>query len=255
MNIVTSEEWHFRLLLAFLLLAMPIARAWWNRNLVRPESLIALRRNRGDLWRLILGGNLILFGVLGYIVWFSRTQFAHVPLPTPIRLLGLIVAASGFLLIRWGDITLGENISFTVEVRTGQRLVKEGPYRYIRHPIYLGALLFFAGLGWMTANLLAASLLVAGWVVIMMGRIPCEEALLLEKFGDEYRNYQRVTPRFLPSLRTISFRAPFRASDASLSKTAQSLPKGRRLVTESRNPPTPTDGRELDPLTSICPFD
>lgn len=192
-------------MLAFFLLVMPIARAWWNRNLVRPESLGALRRNRWDLIQLLFGGNLILAGVLSYIVWFDQIYFARVPLPIWVRIVGILIALVAFLLIRWGDITLGENISFTVEVRRNHRLVTEGPYRFVRHPIYLGALLFFLGLGWMTANWLAGILLVGGWIIIMSGRIPREESLLLEKFGDEYRRYQAQTGRLLPNWRHVIF--------------------------------------------------
>lgn len=200
MNEFFAREWHFRLLLAASLLLMPLVRMWWNRHLARPESLAALRRNRWDLIQLVFGGNLILVGVLAYIVWYEQVEFARLPLPEWLRLLGVGVAGAASALLWWGDVTLGENISFTVEVRAGQRLVREGPYRYVRHPIYLGALLFFLGLGWMTANAISFGLMVGGWVVIMAGRIRQEEKLLVQKFGEEYRAYQRQTGRLIPRL-------------------------------------------------------
>jgi protein-S-isoprenylcysteine O-methyltransferase Ste14 len=193
-----SQEWHIRLLVAGFMLAMPLARIWWNRNIARPDTLGVLRRNRWDLVQLIVGGNLILLGVLCYVAWYEGTTVAHVGLPGWVRGGGLVVAVLAFWLIRWADVTLGENISFTVEVRPSQRLVREGPYRWVRHPIYLGALLFFGGLGLLTANVLSLGLMVGGWLVIMVPRIPREEALLLCHFGKEYQQYQQQVGRLWP---------------------------------------------------------
>jgi protein-S-isoprenylcysteine O-methyltransferase Ste14 len=203
MNEPSVHEWHFRLILSGVLLAMPLVRIWWNRNLARRDTLEALRRNRWDLLRLIVGGNLILVGVLLYVVWFEQTSFARVSLPPAIRWLGLGLAFLAMVVIRWGDVTLGENISMTVEVRPRHRLVQEGPYRYVRHPIYAGALLFFAGLGIMTAHWLTLLCLVMGWLLIMSERIPREEALLLQRFGEEFRRYRATTGMLLPKWQFI----------------------------------------------------
>ncbi|MCS7238102.1 MAG: isoprenylcysteine carboxylmethyltransferase family protein [Thermoguttaceae bacterium] len=215
-----AREWHFRLLLAACLLLMPLARMWWNRNLARPESLVALRRNRWDLIQLVLGGNLILVGVLAYIVWYDWVEFARLPLPTWMRLPGIGLAGVASVLLWWGDVTLGENISFTVEVRAGQRLVREGPYRFVRHPIYLGALLFFLGLGWMTGNAISLFLMVGGWSVIMSGRIPREEKLLLERFGEDYRTYQTQTGCLIPRLSWASLNGHLPSSAPSTGKVS-----------------------------------
>jgi protein-S-isoprenylcysteine O-methyltransferase Ste14 len=198
MNEILEQEWHIRLSMAGVLLAMPLARLWWNRNLVRPDTISALRRNRWDSLWLVLGGNLILLGVLSYVVWFDQMSFARIPIPSWLRFGGLALAGAAFWWIRWADITLGENISFTVEVRPSQRLVREGPYRVVRHPIYLGALGFFAGLGLLSANLVCLLLMVGGWLLIMGPRIPREEALLLSWFGEEYRRYQEEVGRLWP---------------------------------------------------------
>ena len=198
MNEFLNQEWHIRLLMAGVLLAMPLARLWWNRNLARPDTISALRRNRWDLLWLVLGGNLILLGVLSYVVWFDQMSFARLPIPTWLRFGGLGWAGLAFCWILWADVTLGENISFTVEVRPSQRLVREGPYRFVRHPIYLGALIFFAGLGLLSANLVCFLLMVGGWLLIMGPRIPREEALLLSRFGTEYRRYQHEVGRLWP---------------------------------------------------------
>jgi protein-S-isoprenylcysteine O-methyltransferase Ste14 len=77
--------------------------------------------------------------------------------------------------------------------------VTRGPYRWIRHPFYLAALLMAAG------NALAAAnwfLFAAGCVafILMAGRSRIEERKLLERFGEEYRVYRERTGRFVPRL-------------------------------------------------------
>ena len=105
-----SQEWHIRLLVAGFMLAMPLARIWWNRNIARPDTLGVLRRNRWDLVQLIVGGNLILLGVLCYVAWYEGTTVAHVRLPGWVRGGGLVVAVLAFWLIRWADVTLGKTL-------------------------------------------------------------------------------------------------------------------------------------------------
>ncbi len=81
-----------------------------------------------------------------------------------------------------------------------ERLVADGPFRYVRNPLYLGSLLLAAGLGLMASGL--------GWVVIVLGMgfitsrlIAREEAALLASQGPDYRRYLDAVPRLVPSLR------------------------------------------------------
>ena len=75
-----------------------------------------------------------------------------------------------------------------------------GPYHYIRHPIYLGFFTF----------LIAQALVAANWLILLPAlattmlfytQIGKEEAMLIDRFGDEYREYMKRTPRFIPKIR------------------------------------------------------
>lgn len=73
-----------------------------------------------------------------------------------------------------------------------------GPYRLVRHPIYLGWMLLVFGVPHMTATRLTFALISSAYLVIA---IPFEERSLVQMFGDEYRRYQRdVRSRLLPGL-------------------------------------------------------
>jgi protein-S-isoprenylcysteine O-methyltransferase Ste14 len=75
--------------------------------------------------------------------------------------------------------------------------VTSGPYRYVRHPFYLAGFVALVGGSLATANwfLLLASLVPLGFLV---ARTRIEEDKLIERFGDEYRNYMAKTGRFFP---------------------------------------------------------
>ena len=148
----------------------------------------------GDLGQLIL---LMIF----LAVWISDTFFTHKSiwltdrLPAAIRLpLGLFI-----LLLSGALAGAGLWIIFG-KVRESPRVVREGVFQWVRHPIYLAAMLYYLGLLVFSLSLFAAMV----WVVIVAFYFYLsrhEEKLLIEKFGAEYQQYMREVPMFLPRLK------------------------------------------------------
>ncbi len=100
----------------------------------------------------------------------------------------------------WAMTTLGESFTVTLRTTSGQRIVRSGPYRRLRHPAYLGQILFWLGLA--AASRSAVSLAVVA-VVVIIGygyRIHVEELMLARSFGHEYAEYRRATWRLLPGV-------------------------------------------------------
>jgi protein-S-isoprenylcysteine O-methyltransferase Ste14 len=90
-------------------------------------------------------------------------------------------------------------ITPAIATRKEHKLVTAGPYRWIRHPLYTFGTLFFLSFALMADSwFIAVMALVA--IVLLSIRLPKEEALLIEKFGDEYRGYMKCTGRFFPKL-------------------------------------------------------
>jgi protein-S-isoprenylcysteine O-methyltransferase Ste14 len=113
----------------------------------------------------------------------------------------VIVAASGLSLISWAMWRLGRNWAPSLTgVRKDAVLVSTGPYAIVRHPIYLGAFIFLAALSLVTANLLVLLPTLVLMALLFM-QIDGEEATLIDKFGDEYREYMKRTPRLIPKFR------------------------------------------------------
>jgi protein-S-isoprenylcysteine O-methyltransferase Ste14 len=103
--------------------------------------------------------------------------------------------------LRWySAAVLGKYFTFNVAIRSGQTLIEVGPYRYVRHPSYSGALLSLLGFGLALGNWagLAAALSCLGFAYSY--RIPIEEQALSSALGDAYQQYKNRTWRLVPFL-------------------------------------------------------
>jgi protein-S-isoprenylcysteine O-methyltransferase Ste14 len=99
----------------------------------------------------------------------------------------------------WGTTYLGANVVLDKPLHT-ERLVRDGPFRHTRNPLYLGNLLMVLGLGFMVSAL-ACLIVVPGMWVLLRVFIRDEEAGLEETQGESYRDYRAAVPRLLPALR------------------------------------------------------
>jgi protein-S-isoprenylcysteine O-methyltransferase Ste14 len=113
---------------------------------------------------------------------------------------GLVLFWCGVALRWWGVLTLGRYFQLTVVVQEGQQVIQTGPYRYLRHPGYAGALLLMLGIGLAFDNLLSV---VACIVLPLLGalrRIKVEEDTLSRELGETYRTYAQRTSRLIPGV-------------------------------------------------------
>lgn len=115
-----------------------------------------------------------------------------------IQILGSILTSVGYFVFIWSVVVRGK-YAVSWAMTENQRLVTSGPYRYVRHPSYLGYFLMFFGLFFLWPNLFTLFPLVAipGYFRVTFE----EERLLIRHFGDEYVEYQRKTGRFIPRFR------------------------------------------------------
>jgi protein-S-isoprenylcysteine O-methyltransferase Ste14 len=112
--------------------------------------------------------------------------------------LGIAIMVAGIALRFWANRTLGEFYTRTLKTIASQRVVQAGPYRIVRHPGYLGTVLFWLGAGVAATNWLIAALLVVLMFGVYSYRIYSEELILKNALGDEYRKYSARTWRLIP---------------------------------------------------------
>jgi protein-S-isoprenylcysteine O-methyltransferase Ste14 len=113
--------------------------------------------------------------------------------------LGAALAFLAALVRTWGAAYLQSDVVHDWNLR-GETLVADGPYRYVRNPLYLGGVLVAVGFG-AVASRLGFVVLVCGLTLFYYRLILREESLLNETQGEPYRRYLQAVPRLLPSLR------------------------------------------------------
>jgi protein-S-isoprenylcysteine O-methyltransferase Ste14 len=114
----------------------------------------------------------------------------------PLAGCGLVMGVTGRLISAWGAFYLGRSFGIFVSVRA---VVMRGPYRYVRHPIYLGYLLMFGGLA-LAYGCAALTLIVPAHLGLFVWRANLEEARLAEA-SPEYRAYMKTTGSIFPKIR------------------------------------------------------
>ncbi len=126
-----------------------------------------------------------------------------------IFVVGALLVAAAAWMRTWGTAYLKTEV-VRDSVAHGERLVADGPFRYVRNPLYLGNILLALGLCVM-ASPVGAVVLVAGMSLFVLRLIGCEEALLLEQQGNTFRDYLEHVPRLWPA---ISPRVPSGGAEA-----------------------------------------
>lgn len=146
-----------------------------------------------------LGGAVLWLSPLVYLLNPKWMAWARAGLPDGVRWAGVVLGVFCVAGIHWLFSSIGSGITPTSATREKHILVTKGPYRWIRHPLYtVGSALFIAFS--MMANNWFIALLGILVFILMAIRTPSEEANLIAKFGDEYREYMKRTGRFLPKL-------------------------------------------------------
>jgi protein-S-isoprenylcysteine O-methyltransferase Ste14 len=106
----------------------------------------------------------------------------------------------GFGLLQWSHSALGKNWSDQPRILAGQKLISEGPYRWVRHPIYTAFLMILGSTLLITANWFIGGMWILNTGIDIRARIQFEEARLLVHFGQAYREYSARTGALLPRI-------------------------------------------------------
>jgi protein-S-isoprenylcysteine O-methyltransferase Ste14 len=119
--------------------------------------------------------------------------------PEILRYLGLVLFSLGFILMNWAEISLGRQFSVQVTLQEGHQLVTRGPFRYLRHPRYLGIILFNTGIALVFQSWLAL-ILTTTLAGVLLWRIHDEEEMMRQAFGKVWESYAGRSWRLIPFL-------------------------------------------------------
>lgn len=147
---------------------------------------------------------LVLLQFIGMVVipwvWILSPwldQF-NMDLPMVIRISGLSIAVFSLWFFWLVHKTLGINWSPVLEIRKEHKLIKTGPYKRIRHPMYTQIWLWSGAQMLIISNWIAGLSGIALWAILYFIRVRKEEQMMLEEFGEEYEEYMRNTGRVFP---------------------------------------------------------
>ena len=112
--------------------------------------------------------------------------------------LGIVLMLIGIAFRFYAVSILGKYFSMRLAIQPGQTVVQDGPYRWIRHPSYTGALITLFGVGLALGNWLSLIVILVAGLIGYSYRVMVEERILLAALGDPYREYMKHTKRFIP---------------------------------------------------------
>jgi protein-S-isoprenylcysteine O-methyltransferase Ste14 len=191
----------FRIILPVLIVAFIAHRGYYTRRSARPEKDTLKKREEGLITK--LAESLSLLGFMAMLIYVLKPNWlawASLSFPLWLRWTGVGIALAGFALLQWAQITLGRSWSDTPRMMKGQALITSGPYQFIRHPIYTAFILILGSTFFISANWLIGLTWAGMTVLDITSRIGFEESLMVEYFGDQYREYLKKTGRLLPKL-------------------------------------------------------
>lgn len=139
--------------------------------------------------------------VVPFIFVFSPwLDYANYQRPAVIGWMGVAVSIGALALLWRAHSDLGKSWSATLQIQAGQKLVTTGIYGSIRHPIYAAHWLWGLAQVLMLANWIAGPSGLVLFLFTYLYRVPREEQMMIDTFGDEYRTYMKRTGRVIPRL-------------------------------------------------------
>jgi protein-S-isoprenylcysteine O-methyltransferase Ste14 len=189
---------------------------WLAKALVLAGSvvMIAIRAPHGRRSRTVkvakshrtpLETGLLVLAWAGFfvpLIWAASPifSFAEYPLRTGPLVAGVMCLVIGLWLFYRSHADLGTNWSITLEVREQHRLITQGVYRRIRHPMYSALVLYSIGQALVIPNWVAGPSNLVAFAILFALRVGAEEKMMVETFGDEYASYLAETKRLVPGI-------------------------------------------------------
>jgi protein-S-isoprenylcysteine O-methyltransferase Ste14 len=138
----------------------------------------------------------LLYNYRANFGWLATYFVPHTP---EVRWAGVAIMVAGLGIAVWARVHLGSNWSGVVTLKEGHELIRTGPYRNIRHPIYTGILGGFLGSAIVNGQIRGLVALVVIWASFYI-KARREEAFLTQEFGPKFDEHMQHTGMFLPKL-------------------------------------------------------
>jgi len=181
-------------LLTILSIAWLVFWGYWLISAV--TSYAPVQRRESHVSRLLYG----IFVILSMLILFwaqNNSTYRFVPDTTAVKVIGVVITFLGLGFAVWARAHLGKYWSGNVTIKVEHKLIRTGPYRWVRNPIYTGIIIAVIGSTVADGELLA--LLAIVFIAIgFLIKIRMEEKFLLEEFGEAFIQYKKEVKSLVP---------------------------------------------------------
>jgi protein-S-isoprenylcysteine O-methyltransferase Ste14 len=202
---VTTET-AFRIAFFILLMMLIAMRVYFmvkvhrsGGRIMPDEGAIKREGGRGVFVIRVIGFFALMIFLVMYFLGAKWIDVFMFTLPAWLRWVGFCIGVISVAFWTWTQITLDTQWSAQLQLTKGDHLITTGPYARIRHPLYAGMFGWCAALSLLTANWIFVAVCVL-FILGLLWRIPKEEQMMIEAFGDQYKTYMQRTGRLFPKL-------------------------------------------------------
>ena len=197
----------FRIAFLSLWIVLGIVRGYYGRKTKTHDSLVGIKEKLktagGEVGKsmMILTAIITVIGCVGLILYLLSPPWwtwTHLPLGEFVQWIGIVVSTIPISYLIWVHRHLDKQWSIALEIQEDHKLITTGPYRRVRHPMYLGVFVYTIGLCFISLDILVTIFFVFT-IWVNYRRIPSEEQMMIDQFGDEYLEYMKRSGRLIPS--------------------------------------------------------
>ena len=188
----------FQKIFVIILLLIAIIRLYYGRHKLTTKYKISINPILERINSYLVSFGMIYFPLLNiYFSFFDKFKFN---VPVCIKILSAIFLVLSLEIFYLRHKELADNWTPFVEIKDKQKLIKTGIYKYIRHPMYLSLWIFVIFQGFLLSNIFIEIIGILTWANLYFIRISNEEKMMIDTFGNEYKEYIENTVRILPKM-------------------------------------------------------
>lgn len=191
----------YKIIFLFLLVVYTAIRMYYTKDYFKSKKTKARNKFMEKTLTYLVAVGMILFP----LIWIFSDFFVafDINMPLVLRVVGVVISTFSLVFFAYVHKTLGKNWSPILEIREGHNLITSGPYKWIRHPMYTQVWLWAIAQFLIIANWIAGLSGIFTWTILYFLRIPQEEKMMEQQFGQKYVMYKKITGRILPRLKKI----------------------------------------------------
>ena len=209
-----TPEIVYRIIIVLSFIAMFGIRIYFQSRVLHEDREIKVKENKLSLAAGAFAALTTLTFGAEYIFFPGTFSFAYIlAYPDWLRWLGILLLAVGISLLGLSHYHLDRSFFSLVVSKEEHQLVTSGPYQWVRHPIYTAYLLNYAAGGLIASNWVLTFMPVIFFGLMIINRIPREEKLMREEFGEDYLALESRTGRLLPKISSKPHNIPNNEED------------------------------------------